>query len=533
MELSESLFPAQNDNPLLRLSIGELLQQTAQNIANEIALIEILNDGSRGRCWSYQELLQDATYLAVALNKRFKPGQRITVWADNQPENMLCQYAAALAGLVLVTANPSYQVAELRYVLENSESSALLFLDSEHSDLASIAAQASEGLPQLHEVIDLLAFPLDKTETASALPTVEAESAAQIHYTSGTTGHPKGAVLSHAGLINNARFFIDRLGLQQSSVWANVMPLYHTSGCVLGVLGCLQAGCRMLLLSHSDDPEYFCRVVAREQATASFTVPSMLSGIVDLVQQQRAEKPSSLEVMVCGGAQVAPKLVERVQQHLQCLAVTTYGQTEASSVITQHSLTEPADALRFSVGRPLPHTALSIRGIKDNQVVGTNEVGEVCVKGESVMLGYLNDDAATRDTIDNDGWLHTGDLGAMSKDGYLRITGRIKEMIIRGGANFYPAEIEKVLLEHPKVSDVAVLGIPDATWGEAIACFVQPEADEALLAQELHDYCLQRLSAAKTPGVWVQLNALPLAESGEVQKFKLRERYLAGAYQPL
>ncbi len=530
-DLAESFIPAQTDDVVLETTVGGILREAARRDGGALALVEVDPAAGSGRRWTFAGLLAESERLAAALATRFAPGERLVVWAPNAPEWVLMEFACGLAGLVLVTANPSYQAAELRYVLEQSGASGLFQVAGHRGNpMAEIAAAATDGLDDVREIVDLESpDALFRTgDRPPALPDVAPGDAAQIQYTSGTTGFPKGAVLSHRSLTNNARFFVRRAGAGRDSVWANFMPMFHTSGCGMITLGALQAGCPMFLVRQFD-PAAILRLIERERATALLGVPTMLIAMMECMDGESFDL-SSVEVAVSGGSMVAPELVRNVTERFGCAFQTVYGQTESSPLITQHHLGESLETVCNTAGLPMPQTEVSIRSLDgDNRVVPVGETGEICVRGYCVMIGYHDNPAATAAAIDGAGWLHTGDLGALDRRGYLRITGRVKEMIIRGGENLFPAEIENVLLEHPDVAEVAVVGLPDDKWGEIVACFVRLEPGRPFDPQALHGHCRQRLSPQKTPAVWREVQAFPLTGSGKIRKFALVEEHLAAA----
>ena len=492
-------------------------------------MVEVNLDGENGRRWTYAELLADGERLGRALASRFAPGERLVVWAPNVPEWVLMEYACGLAGLILVTANPSYQAAELRYVLEQSGASALFSVESYRGNpMAEIAVAACDGLAAVREIVDLddhgALYRIG--DRPAELPGVTPDDAAQIQYTSGTTGFPKGAVLSHRSLTNNARYCAIRAGTRPDSVWANFMPMFHTSGCGLITLGALQAGCAMYLVKLFD-PAAILRLIEREKVTAILGVPTMLVAMMECLDQEPFDL-SSVEIAVSGGSMVAPELVRNAKERFGCEFETVYGQTEASPLVTMHHLGESLDIVCNTAGLPMPQTEVSIRSVDgENRVMPVGEVGEICTRGYCVMIGYHDNPTATADAIDAEGWLHTGDLGTLDRQGYLRITGRVKEMIIRGGENLFPAEIENTLLEHPDVAEVAVVGLPDDRWGEIVACFVRMEPGREMDPQELRRHCRAHLSPQKTPVVWREVPAFPLTGSGKIRKFQLVEDYAA------
>lgn len=527
IELSSSCFPAQIDQPVLETTVGGILREQSRRSSDSIALVEAGVDGAIGRRWSYGELLADAERVVQALLSRFEPGERICVWGPNTPEWVILEYGAALAGLTLVTANPAYQERELRYVLEQSRAVGL-FLVREHrgNPMAEIGARVIGGIPAVRELTDLEdpAALFAGEAVPSELPRVTPDDPVQIQYTSGTTGFPKGVVLHHRGLTNNARLYSARVGLNEGETALNFMPLFHTAGCGMMALGAAQFGCPMIL-AKLFDPSALLDVVETERVTYMLGVPTMLIGLLE-AQQARPRDISSIRIVVTGGAMVPPDLVRRVRDVFGCEFQTVYAQTEASPVLTQTCSDDSMADLCETAGQPLPQTAISIRDPRTHVVMPIGAVGEICAQSYGVMIGYNDDPGATAGAIDREGWLHTGDLGTMDSRGYVRVTGRVKEMIIRGGENLFPVEIENVLLEHPAVAEVAVVGIPDDRWGETVACFLRPKAGAALDRAGLVDHCRERISPQKTPAHWVEIANWPLTGSGKIQKFVLRDRFV-------
>ena len=531
--LTEAYFPAQRDIDVREITVGGLLREIAARRPDAEALVEVRQSGEIGRRWSYGALLADSERLAGALAARFRPGERVVVWAPNSTEWVLMEYGCALAGLVLVTANPAYQVRELRYVLEQSGAVALFLVrEFRGNPMAEIGAAAADGLGVVREIVDMndaAALRAEGGEGEQGLPEVSPGDAAQIQYTSGTTGFPKGAVLSHRGLVNNACYYAGRCGVTESTTWINPMPMFHTSGCGMLTLGSLQAGCRMVLVSLFD-PHVIVGLIESQKASIALGVPTMILAMLD-AQEASPRDVSTLKLISSGGAMVAPELVRRTRRIFGCAFSTLYGQTEHSPVITQHHDGDSIDDICNTVGQPIPQTDVSIRRVADNRTAAVDEIGEICARSPSVMLGYHDNDEATAEAIDADGWLHTGDLGRMDARGYVTITGRVKEMIIRGGENHFPAEIENVLLEHASVAEVAVVGLPDETWGEVIAAFVRTEGGLELDRDTLHAHCRARLSPQKTPTLWCPVDGFPMTGSGKIQKFRLRDGYVAGQYR--
>ena len=529
VSLSTSYFPAQTDAKIWDTTVGVHLREVAVDHPDLVAMVEIDDAGEARGKWTYSNLLANSDRLARSLASRFAPGEKVVVWAPNIPEWIFMEYACGLAGLVLVTANPSFQAKELRYVLEQSGAVALFMVDEFRGNpMREIAENATASVEGIREVINL------NDETAlhargdleGVLPAVAPDDAAQIQYTSGTTGFPKGAVLSHKNLINNARLYCHRKKVGRHSVWANFMPLFHTAGCATGALGCLQAACKMLLIKRFD-ADVFAKLIEEQGVTTCFAVPTMLFGLLEALERKPRDM-SSLEVISTGGAPVPPELVRRVRNRLDCHLLSAFGQTEHSPMICLNPIEATQEQIVETAGQPLPQTEVSVQSPEDSRVMPIGEVGEICARSYGVMIGYNDNPEATGAAIDEDGWLHTGDLGTMDAQGFIRVTGRVKDMIIRGGENLFPAEIEAVLVEHAQIRQVAVVGLPDEKWGEIIAAFMLSETTPEL--HELKAYCQKHLSAQKTPTTWVQVPEFPLTGSGKVQKFAIRDKFLAGGY---
>lgn len=534
VELTQAYFPAQADDEVLETTVGGVLRAQAAATPGAEALVEADLAGALKRRWTYGELLGDVERLAGALASRYAPGERIAVWAPNLPEWVMLEFASGLAGLTLVTVNPAYQPRELQYVLEQS-GAAGLFIVSEHrgNPMAQIAAQVAQDLPALREVVDLEdhAALFAGEDAGAALPDVQPGDPAQIQYTSGTTGFPKGAVLHHRGVTNNARFCYARAGGQAGETTLNFMPMFHTAGCGLETLGAIQTGGR-IILARLFDPGRMLDIVQAERAQMLLGVPTMLVGLLE-AQAAQPRDVSSVRLAISGGSMVQPELVRKMREAFDCEFQTVYGQTEASPLLTQIRSDDSLEDICETVGQAMPQTELSIRDPHSNGLLAVDEVGEICVRGYGVMLGYNRNPEATAAAIDAEGWLHTGDLGTMDARGYLKITGRVKEMIIRGGENLFPAEIEAVLLEHPDVLEAAVVGAPDEKWGEIVVCFLRLAPGAQLDPAALTAHCRARISPQKTPAHWIAVESWPLTGSGKIQKFLLRDRFVAGEIEPV
>ncbi len=529
VDLTESYFPIQDSEQLFDTTVGGLLNSTAAEHPDAPALIEVDPTGAIGRRWTFEQLRRDSEVIALALSTRFVPGERICVWAPNLPEWVLLEYACGLAGLTLVTANPAYQARELKYVLEQSRSVALFLTRSYRNnpmwDIATEATQGNSTLRELTDIQDRGALQA-RGGLPATLPEVTADQPAQIQYTSGTTGFPKGAILSHRGLTNNARFYAQRLQAKPEQPWASVMPLFHTAGCGMAVLGALQAPAPLYLFNLFD-PHSFLNIIQTERIVITGGVPTMIVAMLQILKNQSFDL-SSLKSCMSGGSMVPPQLVREVRDHMGCAIQTVYGQTECSPLITQHHLNETFEISCSTIGQPMPQTEVAIRDPATKAILPIGQIGEICTRGYHTMIEYNDNPQATAATIDPDGWLQTGDLGTMTAQGYLAVTGRVKEMIIRGGENLFPAEIENALLEHPDVAEIAIVGLPDDTWGEIVAAFIRPHRGSTLDPAALKAHCRERLAPIKTPVVWCQSESFPLTGSGKIQKFALRDQFLAG-----
>ncbi len=531
VHLTESYFPAQTDDVILDTTVGSILRERAAKSPGAEALVEADMEGAIRRRWTFAELLGEAEALARALLSRYRPGERIAVWAPNIPEWVIIEFAAAFAGLTLVTANPANKARELKYVLEQSRSVGLIIVREHRGNpMAEIAAEVAAQIPGLREVVDFadrdaLFFGHDRTVT---FPDVKPDDPAQVQYTSGTTGFPKGAVLHHRGLTNNSRMIFKRLGVREGDTMLNFMPMFHTSGCAINTLGCMQHGVRMII-AKLFEPSRMLDIMESERVAVLAGVPTMMVAMLE-AQAQRPRDLSSVRVAVSGGSMVPPELVRRIRSVFGCDFETVFGQTETSPVVTQTRADDTIEDLCETVGQPLPLIEISIRDPRTNAVAPIGAVGEICSRGYCNMLEYNDNPEATKATIDAEGWLHTGDLGTMDERGFVKVTGRVKEMIIRGGENLFPAEIENCLLEHPSVAECAVVGAPDPRWGEIVTCFVRLNPGATLDKAALVAHCRAHMAAQKTPAHWFEVTAWPLTGSGKIQKFVLRERIINGEF---
>lgn len=533
VNLSESYFPAQGGDEPAPMTIGDMLRQSTAETPDAMALKELSYQGEILRTWTYAQLLADSERLARALASRHAEGSRIAVYANNVPEWVILELACGLAGVILVTVNPAYQKRELKYVLEQSRSEGIYYVaDFRGNPMQDIADSVCDEIPAIkHRILltdhDALYAGADVGELRDPKPS----DAVQIQYTSGTTGFPKGALLHHHGLVRNGVDTMHRAGVQQGDVFVHNMPLFHTTGCAILVLGGLGTG-GTLLLAPMFDPEMIVRVIAREKTRFILGVPTMLVALIHEVRQSGRDV-SSVERIMSGGSMVPPQLCRDAMETLGAPIQIVYGQTETSPVLTQAWHEDTEVDLTQTIGQPVAYTEISIRDPQNNTVLPVGEQGEICARAYSVMLGYNDNPEATAATIDTEGWLHTGDLGTIDPRGYVKITGRVKEMIIRGGENLFPAEIENAMLEHDAIDEVAVVGVADEKWGEQVACFIRSESDHAFSPGELKAFVRERLSPQKTPAYWVQVTEWPLTGSGKIRKFKLAEEFEAGSHTPM
>lgn len=531
--LEKSYFPAQGGPPPDAMTIGELLRKRAAATPDLAAMKELTYAGEIARVWSYRDLLHDAERLGRALASRHAPGARVAVYANNVPEWVLIELGCALAGVTLVTVNPAYQPRELKYVLEQSGAEAIYYVDEFRGNpMKAIADEVCDATPAIrHRILLTDHDALFGGEDAGELPAVSPQDVAQIQYTSGTTGFPKGALLHHRGLVRNALDSMTRAGVREGDVFVHHMPMFHTTGCAILVLGAIGVGATFLL-APMFDPAIVASVMERERSRFCLGVPTMFVALISEIERSGRDV-SSVERLMSGGAMVAPELCRKARQVFGAAIQIVYGQTEASPIITLAWHDDAVDDLTQTTGQPLPHIEVSIRHPTTKAVVPIGEQGEICVRGYLVMAGYNDNPDATKAAIDSEGWLHTGDLGAMDARGYLKITGRVKEMIIRGGENLFPAEIESAMLEHEEIAEVTVVGVPDEKWGEEVACFMRTRGGKRPDVAELKAFIRRRLSPQKTPAYWIFVEEWPLTGSGKIQKFKLAEAFQRGAYAAL
>ncbi|WP_159872359.1 class I adenylate-forming enzyme family protein [Novosphingobium sp. 9U] len=517
------------DAPLLDLSVGELLARQAHRFPTRAALIvpaDASSEASHGeRRWTYEELDQEARTTAAALLARFAPGDRVATWACGSAEILLLQLGAALAGVTLVTINPGNRSLEVEYTLATSRARGL-FLDRIYRGLDNqvVIEALREVLPAL-EIVTYLdewdAFRAQHSE--EPLPQVLPSDPALILFTSGSSGKPKAAMLSHRGIVNNAALTARHLEAGEGAVWLNLLPMFHVGGSVTMTLGALASGGTQVLQPQFEAAAVL-EAIARYRVELTMAVPTMLVAMLECPEIATVDL-SSLKLIVAGGSAVAPDLIRRVRESIGAEVASLMGQTEASGAMFSTRRGDTDEQVSNSVGGPLALSEVKIVDTQDGRVLSRGEPGEICIRSPSTMLCYFEMPERTAEALERDGWLHTGDIGRMRDDGYIQITGRKSDMIIRGGENIYPREIEDVLVSHEDVAQAAVYGLPDERWGEQVAAALVPRAGRNIDTDALTEWLRARIARHRVPRFWQVLDALPLNASGKVQKFILRDEH--------
>ncbi|MER6844889.1 AMP-binding protein [Streptomyces platensis] len=521
------------DRPLLGHTIGTDLTRAIARFGDREALVEVAS----GRRWTYAALGRAVDEVALGLLARgVAKGDRVGIWAPNCAEWVLVQYATARIGAILVNVNPAYRAHELGYVLRQSGISVLVSATHHRtSDYRAMIEQVRDGSPALREVIylgddtwgDLLAA--GATVPPQRLAACEAELTADdpvnIQYTSGTTGFPKGATLSHHNILNNGYWVGETLAYTAHDRVCLPVPFYHCFGMVMGNLGATSHGACIVIPAPAFDAAATLQAVQDERCTSLYGVPTMF--IAELNHPDFASYDlSSLRTGIMAGSPCPEEVMKRVVAEMHMTEVSIcYGMTETSPVSTQTRRDDDLAHRTATAGRVLPHIEVKVADPASGVTVPRGTPGELRTRGYSVMLGYWADPERTAEVIDPARWMHTGDLAVMNDDGYVRIVGRIKDMIIRGGENVYPREIEEFLYSHPKIADVQVVGVPDEKYGEEIAaCVLLRDPQDPLTLDELTAYCRSRLAHYKVPRHLEILDAFPMTVSGKVRKIELRER---------
>jgi fatty-acyl-CoA synthase len=542
-----------SDEPLLYKTVGAVLEEAAARWPDRDALI-VRQQNIR---WNYRELNAAADRLASGLLAlHLEPGDRIGIWSPNRYEWIVTQFASAKAGLILVNVNPAYRLSELEFALNKVGCKALVlapsFKASNYVDMLQkiapeIAASApgqlsSERLPTLRAAIVLLDDPpagfvsyrevdalgarTGATKLAVLRDRLQPEDAINIQFTSGTTGLPKGATLSHHNIVNNGYFVARRMNFSTADRLCIPVPLYHCFGMVMGVLGCATHGAAMVLPAEAFEPQSVLAAVSAEKCTALYGVPTMFIAELDHPAFSSYDL-TSLRTGVMAGAPCPVEVMKRVVADMHMSEVTIcYGMTETSPVSFQSGSGDPIERRVATVGVIHPHLEVKIIDA-DGRVAPRGERGELLTRGYSVMQGYWDEPQKTREAIDEQGWMHTGDLATLDEAGYCNIVGRVKDLIIRGGENISPREIEEFLFRHAKIQDVQVFGVPDRRYGEIVCAWIRLKAGQQCTAEEVRDFCRDQIAHYKVPAHVRFVDEFPMTVTGKIQKFAMRETMMA------
>jgi fatty-acyl-CoA synthase len=519
------------ETPILEETIGENFERTVAANPDTDALVDMAS----GRRWTYAQLDDEVDVVARGLMALgIDRGERVGIWAPNCPEWTIVQYATAKIGAILVNINPAYRTHELAYVLKQSGIRTLISATSfKTSDYVSMVDEVRAETPQLSEVLYLGTDDwrelLDKAQTVPVddlrmrLSSLDNNEPINIQYTSGTTGFPKGATLSHRNILNNGYFTTELINFGPADRLCIPVPFYHCFGMVMGNLGCTSHGTTMVIPAPAFDPALTLDAIESERCTGVYGVPTMfiaMLGQPDLAQRDL----SSLRTGIMAGSVCPVEVMKRCvsDMHMTELAIA-YGMTETSPVSCQTLIDDDLERRTGSIGRVHPHVEIKVVDAETGAVVDRGQTGEFCTRGYSVMLGYWGDEAKTAEAIDADGWMHTGDLAVMRDDGYCNIVGRIKDMVIRGGENIYPREIEEFLYTHPDVDDAQVIGVPDDKYGEEICAWVRMKPGKGPLdAQALRDFATGKLAHYKIPRYVHVVDEFPMTVTGKVRKVEMR-----------
>jgi fatty-acyl-CoA synthase len=518
-----------SDVPLLGETIGANLERTVSRFGDRDAVVSC----HQGVRLSYDEFDAAVNRLASGLIAAgIAKGDRVGIWAPNCAEWVLVQFATAKVGAILVNINPAYRTHELEYALRQSGVRLLVSARGfKTSDYTAMVGEVRDGLPALHAVVyldgaewdELAATPVDADALAERMASLAFDDPINIQYTSGTTGFPKGATLSHHNILNNGYFVAELCAYTEADRVCLPVPFYHCFGMVMGNLGAVTHGSCIVIPAPGFEPGATLSAVAAERCTSLYGVPTMFIAELEHPEFDSFDL-SSLRTGIMAGSPCPVEVMKRVQRdmHMSEVAIC-YGMTETSPVSTQTRADDSLERRVSTVGRPGPHIEVKIVDPDTGLVVPCGETGEFCTRGYSVMLGYWEEPDKTAEAIDAARWMHTGDLATMDEEGYCNIVGRIKDMVIRGGENVYPREIEEFLYTHPDIADVQVVGVPDVRYGEELCAWVVPRSGASLTEDAVREFCAGRLAHYKVPRYVVFTDGFPMTVTGKVQKFKMRE----------
>jgi fatty-acyl-CoA synthase/long-chain acyl-CoA synthetase len=529
--LKSAYLPADESADLVDHTVGGLLALRAESHADRVAVVGVRHDDGTQVRLSYAQLYAEAGRVATALGALAQRGSYVAIWAPNVVEWPIVQYGAALAGMVLVALNPALREEELEYALTHSGATVLLHADASGDyDMAQVVGALRPRLPRVHYVSlsDRAQWRASEVSPAvmSEAPT-DPDGVVMLQYTSGTTGRPKGVLLKHRSLVNVAKLTLETVQVEAGSVCLNPLPMFHTAGCVIATLGPLWIGGTVVLVERFR-PAPVLNALRSENVGVLFYVPAILAALLEC--QRKAGTPAPrLRVVMGGASNVSATMIESAEAVFGASVINLFGQTELAPVL---SATRPCDSRAdqlSTVGRPLPRVECKIVDPITNETLAVGEAGEICARGYQQFLGYLNDRDATERTVDEDGYVHTGDIGTLDARGYLSVTGRLKELIIRGGENISPAEIESVVVGHEAVVEACVIGLDDERWGEIVAVAIRVDDGVQQVAKaDIVDYVGRRLAPFKVPARWFVTDTLPLTPTGKVRKFELRDSIVRG-----
>jgi fatty-acyl-CoA synthase len=516
--------------PMLGETIGENLRRTAERFPDRDALV-VPYQGYRA---TYRQFHEQTGRVARALLVRgVKKGDRVGIWAPNRFEWVVVQYATARIGAILVTINPAYRTHELEYALKQSGVSTLILARGfRGTDYVQMVREVRSKCPELRQSIviddewqelESDALRLSEDELRHREVELQFDEPINIQYTSGTTGFPKGATLSHHNVLNNGYFIGEILKYTEADRVCIPVPLYHCFGQVIGNFACTTHGSAMVYPGEGFDPLSVMKTVQAERCTSLYGVPTMFIAELDHPDFASFDY-SSLRTGVMAGSPCPVEVMKKVQKDMHMPEVTIcYGMTETAPVSTQSRTDDPLEKRVSTVGPVHPHVEVKVVDPTTGRVVPRGMPGELCTRGYSVMLGYWNDPHATRQAIDEGRWMHTGDLATMDDDGYVNIVGRIKDMVLRGGENIFPREVEEFLYTVPGISDVQVIGVPDEKYGEELMAWVKLRPGASLTGEEIRAYCRGKVATYKIPKYYKFVDSFPMTVSGKIQKFKMRE----------
>ncbi|MGE4431542.1 MAG: class I adenylate-forming enzyme family protein [Sphingobium sp.] len=502
-------------------TVGDLLNDTAARVPERVAIIQpVQAEGDIEERWTYAELLKDSQDMARYLLTLFAPGDHVAIWGANSARWALYQLAAAHAGIVLVTANPALRRHEMAYLLGHSGAVGII-MDNSHrgTDLRAIIADLRPELPLLQHVLSMSDFADHRVAGDGVIANAKPDDIALILYTSGTTGKPKAVRLRHRGIVNNAALGAVRYELPEGSPWLHTLPMFHVGGAVTATLGCMAMLSTSVILT-GFDPPIVLRLCADHRIAILPVVPTMLIAMMEH-QDFPATDLSALELLLTGGTVITPDFVLMAQRVLGTDVQVMFGQTEAGGAMCKTLRKDPVERISETVGKPYPHTALKIARMDGAGRCAIGEIGEIRIKSPFMMAGYFNNPDGDSAAFDDEGYLRTGDLGQIDADGYVRVTGRLKEMVIRGGENIYPREVEDALGAFPEIAEAAVLGIPDPKWGEEIVAVLRPAGSAVIEIETIAEQLRERIARHKVPKKWRVVADFPRTPSGKIQKFEL------------